>query len=214
MPPHDDALHRLLVEGFDELCALAVLMEENGADASGNDPLFPYIVDSRGRSNLVKAIGTTLKAPYRRVGFVFDADDSPNARWEEIRTECQAAGLNVPATPVHGGFWSPGLRPGSRFGLWMMPDNRSTGALEDWLTTLINPDDRCWPIARQAVADAHGQGCALEARRTKADIRTWLAWQRFAGAPYGTALRRGYLRAGAPEAQPFVSWFRALFLEP
>ena len=32
---------------------------------------------------------------------------------------------------------------GSRLGIWLLPDNRSPGKLEDFLALLVPPDDRC-----------------------------------------------------------------------
>ena len=70
------------------------------------------------------------------LGVVVDANGDAAIRWNDLRAWCgnefsdlpdqiPAVGLEV----EHSG--------GSRFGIWIMPDNRFRGMLEDWLVGLI-----------------------------------------------------------------------------
>ncbi len=56
------------------------------------------------------------------------------------------------------------------------------------------------------------QGAAFpEAKRLKAVLHTWLAWQERPGVPYGLAIKARYFGHDSPAARAFVEWFRRVF---
>ena len=112
-----------------------------------------------------------------------------------------AEGLEV----VHSG--------GSRFCIWIMPDNRLTGMLEDWLVRLIpETSGPLYELARDCVSESKRQGAPFkEVHRTKAEIHTWLAWQDEPGLRLYDAVIHRVLDPRRPESEPFVNWFRSLF---
>ncbi len=93
-----------------------------------------------------------------------------------------------------------------------MPDNSSAGALEDFLIGLAPPGDALLTHARQCVGNLPTDLRRFaEAHRSKAEIRTWLAWQEEPGLPFGTALKAGYLDISHARVGEFVQWLNALF---
>ena len=47
-----------------------------------------------------------------------------------------------------------GIRPSQpRVGIWLMPDNASTGELEDFVMQLIPEDDSVWPLSKQYIGE-------------------------------------------------------------
>jgi hypothetical protein len=93
-----------------------------------------------------------------------------------------------------------------------MPDNESSGKLEDFLKTLVPPTDCCWDYAEQVVGIAHSRGAKFsDLDKIKAHIYTWLAWQEEPGRPFGTAIKAAYFLHDTPEAILFVKWFKQLF---
>jgi hypothetical protein len=99
-----------------------------------------------------------------------------------------------------------------RYGIWMMPDNLTAGALEDFLQRLVPAGDSCWQHADTSTKQARQLGAPLKENDcTKGAIHAWLAWQDPPGRPFGTALSASILKHDSPEALEFVSWFRRLF---
>ena len=100
----------------------------------------------------------------------------------------------------------------TRVGVWLMPDNQRSGALEDFLADLVDCGDQLLPHAREATNDARTLGADFRKRDTqKAMVHAWLAWQRDPGCPYGTAIRAHYFRHDTAVADSFVNWFQRLY---
>jgi hypothetical protein len=94
-----------------------------------------------------------------------------------------------------------------------MPDNQQKGALEDFLTTLVDEEDQLQQHARVSTIRAkksHGANFR-DVDEKKAVLHAWLAWQQVPGLPYGTAMKARYFRQGSPVAERFVAWFRRVF---
>ena len=102
---------------------------------------------------------------------------------------------------------------GPRFGVWIMPNNRFKGMLEDLLVRLI-PDEssHLHELARDCVAEARTNDAPFRnVHERKAEIYTWLAWQDPPGLRLHEAVKHGVLDPKRPESRPFVNWFRRLF---
>ena len=149
-----------------------------------------------------------------RIGFVVDADDAVATRWNAIHRALIAAGYS--STPLvadaDGTIIEQPLQP--RVGVWIMPDNRSSGVIENFIEAMIRPDDILLPQANCCVDEA----ILIERRipdgphhRQKAVIHTWLAWQKKSGQPQGVAIREGYVDATSDPAQRYIAWLVRLF---
>ena len=106
------------------------------------------------------------------------------------------------------------LSAGRRFGVWMMPDNRYRGMLEDWLVGLI-PDESVplYELARRCVANSKRLAAPFkDVHQAKAEIHTWLAWQDEPGLRLYDAVVNRVLDPTRPQSRPFVNWFKDLFL--
>ena len=148
------------------------------------------------------------------VGIVIDADADLGARWQSIRDILTKAGYpNVPRRPDPGGtiLESPTGTSLPRAGVWIMPDNKTPGILEDFLRFLV-PE-------RQSALFAHAERSVatvperrfIENDTLKAVIHTWLAWQKDPGKPYGTAITAKFMDSRLPQAQALAGWLRRLF---
>lgn len=92
-----------------------------------------------------------------------------------------------------------------------MPDNGATGSLEAFLSSLVPTGDPLWPLAQRSTDQAKNLGARFsDASHPKAELHTWLAWQKQPGRPFGTALTARYFQHDAPAAQAFVDWYRQL----
>lgn len=93
-----------------------------------------------------------------------------------------------------------------------MPDNQHDGKLESFLQTLVDANDALFRYAVKTTRRAKRLGAPFsDSSRGKAEIHTWLAWQKEPGLPYGSAIRARYFTHDSPAATAFVAWFRQLF---
>ena len=96
----------------------------------------------------------------------------------------------------------------------MMPDNVSSGEIEDFLWAMIREGDVLEPLATTYVEDAARIDMRFkEIKRRRAEVHSWLAVQ-VTPYPTGRAVQAGALDANAPIALAFVRWLERLFIDP
>ena len=203
------------MEGKTDRGIIAGLMEANGVPWP-SPPESPVFVDARGSvDEILKP--ETLKAKLgasglEALGVVVDANGNAATRWDDLRAWCGSEYEDLPhRIPAEG---LEVVRPGGpRFGVWIMPNNRFTGMLEDWLVGLIPEESGpLYELARHCVSEAKQQDAPFKpVHRTKAEIHTWLAWQDEPGLRLYDAVTHGVLDPTRPASGPFVNWFRGLF---
>lgn len=195
----------LLVEGQDDEHVVCHLWERLRQSRS------PFgIHQSEGIDELLKVIDPAVKLPGRAaVGIVADANDSPDARWAAISHRLREAEIGgVPKAPSPGGTIVDGL---PRVGVWLMPDNRRPGELEDFVQGMIPPDDLVWPLARKYIEDIPEEARKFSARKTsRAELHAWLATREEPGR-MGSAIGRRDLQTDGPLCSAFLAWIERLF---
>ena len=200
----------LLVEGVDDEHVMKHICTNRG---------IPHLDEVKQHGNdkeLLKAIPVQIKLSEEEgdvVGIVIDADTNLSARWQSVRDRLVEVGYPyVPVAPDPNGTI---LNPpdGSflpRAGVWIMPDNKTPGILEDFLDFLIPQSDALRAHARCNV-DSLPEQPFSDNDRPKALIHTWLAWQKDPGRPYGTAISARFLDPCLPKANALASWLERLF---
>ncbi len=206
MPPPPKRL--LLVEGKDDLFVVSNLLEENRV------PQVFSIKELGGIDPLLEDLPTRLKAQNEeRLGVLIDADESLESRWRSVKNILTTAGYKtVPEAPDAAGTI---LREEDLpiFGAWLMPDNRASGMLEDFMRYLVPADDTLWKRAEACIASIPEDEKRFGVHRTKAQLHTWLAWQEEPGSPMGLAITKRYLDPNTVEARAFIQWLERLFVE-
>ena len=150
------------------------------------------------------------------LGAVIDADTNLENRWQSVRERLADAGYqDVPFQPNPCGTI---LQPPSgtilpKAGIWIMPDNQTTGILEDFLQFLVPSPDDLMNHANDCV-ESISDPLFRPIDRPKAIMHTWLAWQENPGRPFGTAITSRFLDPGASQVEVLVDWLRQLFSEP
>jgi len=204
----------LRVEGRDDLATIATLLEKYGITLKLTN-WAARIVDVGSVDDLLEGVQTAVRTGSgRRIGFVLDADQSVKSRWESIRHHLQATGVaSLPKTPDPQGFVGASTTYKTRVGVWIMPDNKSSGMLEDFLQQLVDQHDslleHAFASTDKAKQDYHAK--FPDTSRSKAVIHAWLAWQERPGKPFGQAFKANYFRHNHPAAERFVEWYRRLF---
>ncbi|MCC6131986.1 MAG: hypothetical protein IT186_18850 [Acidobacteria bacterium] len=169
-----------------------------------------------GKHALLSILPVALKeSDVASLGVVLDADTDLQGTWKAVRNGLQDSGyFNVPVEPEAGGtvILPPHDTLLPRVGVWLMPDNKTLGILEDFLRFLVPAGTPLFERVEESV-----NGIPQEERRfaekdkPKAVIHTWLAWQEDPGKPLGTAITFRYLDTSVPEADVLVTWLRRLF---
>lgn len=146
------------------------------------------------------------------LGIIVDADADPQARWRSFQAALTDAHYaHIPANPDPEGtiIDQPDL---PRVGIWLMPDNRVDGSLEDFIRFLVPRDDTLWPHAEDAVRRLPDDPRKFAKKdEQKALIHTWLAWQKEPGRPMGQAIMKKYLDSHSPHALQLIAWIKKLF---
>lgn len=138
------------------------------------------------------------------VGFVLDADDYPERRWQAVVDRLQRRSIQSPADPGQFGTVIDG-KP--RVGVWLMPDNVADGALEEFISTMVPQGDPVWPLAKEYIGMAEPY---LHTKRSKAEIHAWLATRK-RPLPMGAAIGAQSLNTDGPLCRSFAAWLKRLF---
>ena len=167
------------------------------------------ILEKGGKDPLLDSIRGEILAEGRAVvGILVDANDNLQARWQAVSNRLRDAGITPPAAPAPGGTIVEG---NPRVGVWLMPDNRSPGELEDFIAKMIPSGDPVWPLSKDYIERIPEDDRKFRPGKIlRAKVHAWLA-ARERPRLLGQAIRTGDLRVDGAEAQLFVRWLRELF---
>lgn len=206
---------KLLVEGDADKRVIPFLMEANGVAWEIGDQHVVHIEPHNGIDELLKpgVIEAELRASgLESLGVLVDANGDAQQRWTQIKNRIREQFEDLPEEIPEDGLNVVHF-DGPRFGVWIMPDNRFSGMMENFLVRLIPSDSQdLYDLAENCVAEARRNGAPFkEVHRTKASVHTWLAWQDEPGKQLHQAVHHRVLDPNKRESQAFVNWFRQLF---
>ena len=140
MKVKEEFAKKLLVEGNDDRHVMLALRYRH------NLPKDFDVVDCGSIDNLEKRIPVIFKVSgIEAVGIIIDADENLQPRWCALRSRLSAAGFGMPdKLPKDGLIVENDLH---KAGVWIMPDNSSSGMLEDFVSFLIPGEDALLPAA-------------------------------------------------------------------
>jgi hypothetical protein len=223
MAPND--LHperRLFVEGNNDLHAVIHVMRTLRPEWDHEARSWIGVKNSGNDHEALKdfELAATANDPLNRVGLVLDADDGSGKsvvdRWQKIGKALARVGVETPASIPREGWVGETARK-RRLGVWIMPNNLETGAIEAFLFPLVPPTDSAWQYAAEVVRVAKDEHKAPYAAQhaPKAQLHTWLAWRKEPGRPLGRALEaKDFVPHADPNAARFARWFESLFIAP
>jgi hypothetical protein len=211
----------LLVEGVADVAFYSSFYRES-VDRSIK-VMTPRSVGARfdSKTNAIHVLPTLLSqlddASIDNLGIVVDADYMNEHglgfanTLDKIREKVVAHGFSREKRLQKGGFLfehPDGLSP---FGAWIMPDNKSDGMLEDFLQkTVVEHQRALHEHARSIVGDLR-EPLFKSIHRAKADVATWLSWQKMPGARDESTVGDHLIDLASPECLAFESWLRTVF---
>ncbi len=210
--PKQTPVSQLVVEGKDDQHVMWALCQRHQVPQTFEVVTPGY--GSGGITELLNSIPVRLKiSGLQALGLVLDADQDIQSRWEAVCQRLRRAGYeNLPAQPDSNGTIITSEHA-VRVGVWLMPNNRIPGILEDFVASLIPSDDALRPKAEYILTDIEQEHLQRYKRtyHSKALIHTWLAWQETPGQPMGQAITARTLLHDAALAMSFVNWLTQLF---
>lgn len=90
-------------------------------------------------------------------------------------------------------------------GLWIMPNNQNDGCLEDWIKSCISDEET--PFLKEAQNATQSLITPRFQNATKAEIYTWLAWQKKPALNLHTVLDKTLLN---PQAESYLEFTQAI----
>ena len=197
----------LLVEGNDDKHVIWALCEKYQILENFK------VIDCKGYPKLIPQIPIRFKSSgIEAVGVIVDADDNPKHRWCSVSDALTKSGFkNIPKDLPEGGLIVTNGK--QKAGVWIMPNNKLSGMLEDFISFLIPSDDQLLPIVQTTLEDIEIKGLSRykACHKAKATIHTWLAWQEDPGTPMGMSITKRYLTTDEVTCTKFTDWLKELF---
>lgn len=144
----------------------------------------------------------------QRLGIVIDADNSFHATLKEISDIFNPIGYTY-STEYRLFIHEDGLPD---IGLWIMPNNQDNGMLEDWIKTCQHPNEQTLFEHVKNSIDTIPNGAKFkDLHRAKAEIATWLAWQKNPEHGLYYAANKELLNTESESFQELEQWLQHLF---
>ena len=204
MMPGTDLERVLLVEGPDDKHVVRQLCRRQSV------PDFSIKVAGTVET-LLSTVGAEILAPDREsIGVLIDADDDPQRRWDELVDLLYEEGIRVPGHPNPLGT-IVNITEGPPIGIWVMPDNRSSGELEDFVQKMISAGDPVWPKSQTYIEQIPVEHRKFRpGKLLRAQLYAWLATREIPGR-MGAAIGAGDLNIEIENCKNFIDWLRRLF---
>lgn len=223
-----NASYILLVEGeadrgfFEQVCKwlqLNPLIKPAAPKDYQRDFEQPLRNSKQGVLNLLHDLLVELldkEAPTQRLAIVIDADykNSNGLGYQEtIEQVCKIAtdyDFALVEDNEHGLLFKRSDKA-AEFGLWVMPNNRNEGMLEDFIKQCITVVEQ--PLFNHATNIV----TAIEPKKfaphhySKAEVATWLAWQSKPGHGLYTVVKDDLLDSDHALFQELASWLKQIF---
>ncbi|MDR3198924.1 MAG: hypothetical protein LBU34_13750 [Planctomycetaceae bacterium] len=198
---------KLFVEGNDDQHVIWALCQQFRIKESFD------VIDCGGFTKLFEQIPVRLKqSDVETIGIIIDADIDINTRWQSIKNSEVLRSFEIPDQLPENGLIRNNTE-GIKFGVWIMPNNKTNGMLEDFIAFLVPEKDQLLPIVDNILDDIEKRDLQKYSiiHKAKAKIHTWLAWQEDPGTPLGQSITKKYLSTDKETCLRLINWLRELF---
>lgn len=99
------------------------------------------------------------------------------------------------------------------FGLWIMPQNQHEGMLEDWIKSCVDKNEHdLFELAANAIQQLESPKFPIH-KTSKAEVATWLAWQKEPGHGLYHLVSEGLLNRKNPLFVELEQWLQKVFAD-
>ena len=199
----------LLVEGEDDKHFVYHLINQRKLNLNLPED---NIISTGGVSKLLQRLEADIQPSRKILGIMVDADKNCNKRWKEIIDILSEKGVSTPEIPARSGTIIPPENDLPKIGIWIMPDNRSKGELEDFVLKMIPEDDEVMTLAQKFIEEIPEDWQEFAHKRTKAELFAWLANARKPGR-IGASIGADKFNIDSSNSNVFVEWLKQLLLD-
>lgn len=219
----NDSKRVLLVEGINDESFFRAVINKYGLNASVVVAAPKSIGGTANSKNgainqLPPLLNGLADGSKERIGLVVDADfvefgQGFKATVESVSNKVSPLGYDTPPDLLKNGgmvfHHNDGLPD---FGLWVMPNNKDDGIVEDWIMASISPAETGLFIEGKKTVAAIKNRKFPKHRDSKAEIATWLAWQEQPGEGlYYPITKELLVDAKTQPVLGLVSWMKTIF---
>ena len=207
--------NRLIVEGIaDRQAVLGVIRSHTDWPIHPRTldqvPVFIYLGGGVSEILSETSMGVIMKIKsIRNLGVIVDANSDPHARYRSLRNRCLKWFPTIPEELDERGLIVENP-DGQRFGAWIMPNNKDSGALETLLNELIS-NDSLYPRVDAFIDSVSSVQTIDDKYREKSLLYAWLAAQNPPTQDLNSAFAKRILDPVHPKLTAFVTWFLELY---
>ncbi len=202
-------LQYLLVEGKDDFHVISSLCDKFSINQNFT------ILDCNGIDKLFETLPVRFKeSGLKTIGIIVDADSDILSRWNHLKELIRSFGFVVEDEIPCEGLKTTNKKNQS-LGVWIMPDNKTSGMLEDFIRYLIPDEDELANEVNNTLDNIESLKLNKykPIYRSKAFIHNWLSFQETPGSPLGAAITRSYLSTNSDKCMNLMNWLKNLFIE-
>jgi hypothetical protein len=144
------------------------------------------------------------------IGIILDADNDINKSYQDIKSKAEKFYKKLPNNiPEKGLIHNEKELP--KLGIWIMPNNKDNGALEEFYLELAADIDTDFINDVIKQADDKNLTSFKKQHKNKAIMHTYFAWQDKPGTPLHTSINKIALDNNQDIAKAFKKWLTDLF---
>lgn len=143
------------------------------------------------------------------IGVILDADTDTDKRFQNVKDIVKDFYKLPNSMPKDGLVHKENGVP--KLGIWIMPNNKDNGALEEFYLTLATDIDTGFIDGVIQQAENKNLTSFKPQHRNKAIMHTYFAWQDSPNSPLHKSINKIALNNDAEVAQKFKSWLERLF---
>lgn len=212
----------LLVEGPNDTTFYEAFCRESGVRRVDVKPPGSAGAKVESKTNAIHVLPMFLQqlddASVQNLGLIVDADYPEThglghaGTMFQIRQKLIEHGFKPEKRHSSGGFLfehPDGLAP---VGVWVMPNNRNNGMLEDFVQASIRDKEQI-DLHEHASRVVRGLTAPRfkPIHRAKAEVATWLAWQKMPGKRLESVVGDNLIDLSSAECTALAEWLRAVF---
>ena len=147
------------------------------------------------------------------IAIIVDADADFNQRWTDIKQHFLSLepSITLPTDIDKNGLIH--FENDITFGIWIMPNNKSEGMLENFMENLVPKEDQLFIKVKSTITEIEAQQLNRykPIHKSKATMRTWLALQNPPNGKIELLIEDNLLTTNNETCNTFVAWLNKLF---